>query len=528
MRVLNCLFLLFFVFIIAGCNEEFVCVDDVVAGDIILKERSKDYPWTLFKKENKESTRTKRYALAFYDCLGRSYKCESFPFANSANIGYSVVDIDKLSKDHPTYFSVKKIGQGSAQYFSYSSFDRYTEKSNMTKKVNSGFSINLGLFTLGSKRKMEEIFTTSKVQEQKRVFGELNVLIEDSCYTMQVSSNIKKKILLNYLSDDFKDELYNTTPSELFYNYGGFVLSSFMVGGSAIALYTGLYNNDEIAETKEKNMDNNISASYGYEEKTDSTGGVSGSLGIGKNYGSGITDENKITSLETSIRTIGGSLDFASFSVPQSIDNINVDLSGWIKSLNDKSTHSIVDFSDGGLLPLSDFIIEKNLREMFSQYYANGVSSIQDFQEPYIMMGKAYEDQQLIIWGSDLVTRFGDRIPLRLALVLRPNQENYLNEEIARVSNMFGLKIVQQKAYVATRSYALRDELMRFDESGMEKFLDEDGTIYLLYSENDKKFAYSIHNDRQLDEYAMREFINRLPVTHIDREKLFEYTIYAL
>ena len=81
MRVLNCLFLLFFVFIIAGCNEEFVCVDDVVEGDIILKERSKDYPWTLFKKENKESTRAKRYALAFYDCLGRSYKCESFPFA---------------------------------------------------------------------------------------------------------------------------------------------------------------------------------------------------------------------------------------------------------------------------------------------------------------------------------------------------------------------------------------------------------------------------------------------------------------
>ena len=75
---------------------------------------------------------------------------------------------------------------------------------------------------------MTEVFTTSKVEESKRIFGELNIQIRDASYYMQTSSNIIKKIKLDYLTEDFKEELYNLTPSEFFNNYGGFVLSSFI------------------------------------------------------------------------------------------------------------------------------------------------------------------------------------------------------------------------------------------------------------------------------------------------------------
>ena len=37
--------------------------------------------------------------------------------------------------------------------FSFASFDRYLEKSQVSKKVNSGFSINLGLFSIGHKKR---------------------------------------------------------------------------------------------------------------------------------------------------------------------------------------------------------------------------------------------------------------------------------------------------------------------------------------------------------------------------------------
>lgn len=101
----------------------------------------------------------------------------------------------------------------------------------LQKKINNaGFTLNLGLFSLGAHKTMTEVFTTSKVEESKRIFGELNIQIRDASYYMQTSSNIIKKIKLDYLTEDFKEELYNLTPSEFFNNYGGFVLSSFITG----------------------------------------------------------------------------------------------------------------------------------------------------------------------------------------------------------------------------------------------------------------------------------------------------------
>ncbi len=99
---------------------------------------------------------------------------------------------------------------------------------------------------------MTEVFTTSKVEESKRIFGELNIQIRDASYYMQTSSNIIKKIKLDYLTEDFKEELYNLTPSEFFNNYGGFVLSSFITGGRATALYTGIYRNNESTRNERK------------------------------------------------------------------------------------------------------------------------------------------------------------------------------------------------------------------------------------------------------------------------------------
>lgn len=68
--------------------------------------------------------------------------------------------------------------------FSFASFDRYLEKSQVSKKVNGGFSINLGLFTIGHKRKMTEIFSSTVTNNTQGVFGELNVAIDQNVYEM--------------------------------------------------------------------------------------------------------------------------------------------------------------------------------------------------------------------------------------------------------------------------------------------------------------------------------------------------------
>lgn len=260
-----------------------------------------------------------------------------------------------------------EIGKGEAQSFAYTGFDRYTENSSTTKKINNaGFTLNLGLFSLGAHKTMTEVFTTSKVEESKRIFGELNIQIRDASYYMQTSSNIIKKIKLDYLTEDFKEELYNLTPSEFFNNYGGFVLSSFITGGRATALYTGIYRNNESTETKEKNMNTDISASYGFKFQKDKDGNVSAEGGIGKDYSHATTSTNKIEAMETSVKTIGGSPFFSNFSIPTKVDNADINLSQWVSSLNDKSTHKIIDIADEGLIPITEFMLEENMKKILN------------------------------------------------------------------------------------------------------------------------------------------------------------------
>ena len=68
--------------------------------------------------------------------------------------------------------------------FSFASFVRYLEKSQVSKKVNGGFSINLGLFSIGHKIKMTEIFSSTVTNNTQGVFGELNVAIDQNVYEM--------------------------------------------------------------------------------------------------------------------------------------------------------------------------------------------------------------------------------------------------------------------------------------------------------------------------------------------------------
>ena len=523
--LLNVFFVLSFCLTFIGCdNESVYSYREVDAYKTILKVRDSDYPWQPYK--SKRGTLSKsvnsRLTLTFNDYLGRSYKETEYPFESAQNVGFPVIDIEKLSRDYPSYIAVKHLGVGEANSFAYSDFSRYTVNSNISRKIDTGFSLNLGLFKIGSKKQMSEVFSSSKIEEEKRVFGELNVTIKDASYSVQMSSNIKKKVMLNYISKEFMDELYNTMPSELFYNYGGFVLAGFITGGRAVALYTGLYESDEEVTTKENNMNKDISASYGF--KNNPGDNISGNLGIGKGFSNGQSSSGKISSMETSVKTLGGSFEFPSFSVPQSIDNININLSGWMSSLNNKSTHSIIEFTNGGLIPIVDFIMEYNLRNSFLKLYETGISKIDELQEPYIALG-IDPRQPMADFYIYLVTRFGDVLILQAETIPMGLAASRVKEEVARLSSIYGVKIIEQNG-LHLHSEIHFDGL---DESKMTKYVDQiSNTTFLLYSEDNKKYAYSIHSDRILDDYAMRKFVNNLPTANIDPMNLFNYTIIAL
>lgn len=524
-RLLNVFFILFFCLLFVGCeNETLYSYKEVDVHKTLLKERDSNYPWQSYKKEKSILSKScnSRTVLTFNDYLGRSYKDTEYPFESAQNVGFPIIDIEKLARDYPSYIAVKYLGEGEANSFAYSDFSRYTVNSTISKKIDTGYSLNLGLFKIGSKKKMSEVFSSSKIEESKRVFGELNVTIKDASYSLQMSSNIKKKIMLNYLSKDFVEELYNTMPSELFSNYGGFVLSGFVTGGRAVALYTGLYESEDLVTNKEKNMNKDISASYGF--KNNPNDNISGNLGIGKGFSNGESSSGKISAMETSVKTIGGSPEFASFSIPQSIDNININLSGWMSSLNNKNTHSIIEFANGGLIPIVDFIMEDNLRNSFLNLYETGISKIDELQEPYIVIGIAPR-QPMADFYIHLVTRFGDVLLLQSETIPMGLAASRVKEEVARLSGIYGVKIIEQNGLFLHSEIHFEG----LDESKMTKFVDPiSNTTFLLYSEGNKKYAYSIHSDRILDDYVIHKFVNNLPMVNIDPMNLFNYTIIAL
>ncbi|WP_455939027.1 MAC/perforin domain-containing protein [Gemella morbillorum] len=525
-RLLNVFFILFFCLLFVGCeNETLYSYKEVDVHKTLLKERDSNYPWQSYKKEKSILSKScnSRTVLTFNDYLGRSYKDTEYPFESAQNVGFPIIDIEKLARDYPSYIAVKYLGEGEANSFAYSDFSRYTVNSTISKKIDTGYSLNLGLFKIGSKKKMSEVFSSSKIEESKRVFGELNVTIKDASYSLQMSSNIKKKIMLNYLSKDFVEELYNTMPSELFSNYGGFVLSGFVTGGRAVALYTGLYESEDLVTNKEKNMNKDISASYGF--KNNPNDNISGNLGIGKGFSNGESSSGKISAMETSVKTIGGSPEFASFSIPQSIDNININLSGWMSSLNNKNTHSIIEFVNGGLIPIVDFIMEDNLKKALLNCYESKVNTLSRLQEPYINIRLCYVSGVLGTVETGLITRFNDDILLKMETLYMAEIGDYIQRETARVSGLCGLKIINNNKL----DYKVKIDFRDIDEAKMVKYIDStNNTIYLLYSVGDKKYGYSIHTDRILDDYVMRSFVNRLPSTTIDPFDLFNYVIVAL
>lgn len=540
-----------------GCNNDNELLTEQVSEDdkgyIILQERDPNSPLILSIKDNTRSTFTnQRDGLTFKDFLGRGYKADLLPMGNPEAITSPIIDIQKLKTDHPSYFSdPKPLNKSDATSFSYSSFERFTENSSTTRKINSGFSLNMGLFSVGSKEFLTDIFTKSVIEESNRVFGELDVICRSDQYTMQTSSSILENIKQKYLLEDFKLELYNTHPSELFYNYGGFILSSFITGGKAVAIYSGSYKGTDTSETKERNMNMDINASYGFSKDNDDS--LSGNLGFGKDYSYGKTTSNKFSNISTSVSTIGGSLVIPAFTPPQDINSININLSGWLSSLNDKSTHSVIDIADNGLIPLADLIPEINLKEKFSQYYKTGIkqNDIKKLRAPYIII---YFDQRYggsfgirIIYAT-FYNRFGDSINLMskgidITADLK-NETRIMIEEINKTFNNIEI-ITPYSSY--SYSYPSspqasnndRDFIKKeltwniFADGNMKKFIDSpNNTIYIYgsydYKHNLKKIAYSIHYDFILDTYGLKEYVNKLPSQEISHEELRKYPIHAL
>ena len=541
------LFFTFCMFILASCDndtqEEFIenSQDQIKSKAIILKERDPDSPLILSKRRVKNlKSRVKSGNEPFKNYLGKSFKTDAMPLTDYENFGWSVIDIENYLKDYPNSYYNVQIGTTESNSFAYTSFDRYVEKSKVTKKVKGGFSLNLGVFSIGAKKSMERTFSMTAINESNRVFGELHYQYMDSKYWLKNTSN-DIKIMKSYVSQSFTDDLYNITPDELFDTYGGFVLCDFIVGGTAVAVYSGKYQGSEQSETREKNMETDINASYGKV--------ASGNFGIGKDYSNGKESSNKFTDLRASVKTLGGIGAIINYTDPEKVSSININLSSWLTSLNNENTHSIIDISDNGLLPISEFVREYNLKYYLKSFLeGKGIWGGRQFIEPEIIYAYLENINRDILF---LKTRFGDVIRLHNEKhISKANTESLINT----YSSKYKVKITDYSPwynYVFVDLFpngTVNDEFdplaelyinEAFNEFNygatieinvgdtMKKIVYEDKT-YLISQKAGVKFVYSIHDDYILDTYGIREWVNNMPPSQLTEIQLDEYTIVAL
>jgi hypothetical protein len=528
-------------------KSEDTSIDSFSTETIVLAERGSNKPFILADKSLLKRSEKQRLAgvasvsnetLSPSDYLGRSYTFATNEFGSPEGVKYPVIDMQKYSTDFPDYMLPKYLGISTATTYAFSWFDRMQNKTNKTVKINGGFNLNLGLFSIGAKNVYTNTFSSEVTETGRRTYGLLEVLIKDSSYEFLLSSNVLERVKKSYLKQSFKDELYNTHSSEFLRNYGNLVITGVITGGKATAIFAGRYDTESSTEVREKNMENTVNASFTFKDKPAAS---TADFTLGNIKGSTIARENNLFDFKASVRTYGGSYGFGGFTVPKSIDDINIDFSSWTGSMNDKSKHVLVDFVDNGTMPLANLVEEENLK-----YYLNKsldqMPVLRPLMEPQIEGRWIRMSNQVVLATIVLRTRFGDE--LKISDNVKPTAYDRTPEGIQHM-----LTFALQEAQTKLPFYKLKvvangfneidlyhnsavnylGSIVGIGEASMKKFFDASKNVwYLLSTANGKNFAYAVHYDYLFDTYGIRSWVNSMSTTTLTTDQLKTYKIIAL
>ena len=141
-------------------------------------------------------------------------------------------------------------------------------------------------------------------------------------------------------------------------------------------------------------MDVAINASYEWKNKkptapSDTIHSASGNLSIGTKRENSETITNKFLRIIIFHQNSWWSVWLQHFNSPYDITNYSIDLTPWLQSLNDPKTHTMIDLQDGGLYPISDFILEENFKQRYNDTHMD-FQYQESLEEPYIEIIKMY------------------------------------------------------------------------------------------------------------------------------------------
>lgn len=527
-------------------------------GDIMLQERDRSRPIILFKIKGK--TRYGGNDFKEPDAyLGYSYDYGESVEGNEADAKEPVIDLVRLKSKYPSYVTPKRLRQTYSSSRAWSSYDKFHQDSSVIKKVNSGFQLNVGIFKIGKKKKTTETFRSVLTTEDQSTIGEVSAEVRHGMFTLATTDVVTKRIASDYLDETFLSSLYNKPVEILLKENGAFVLTSYFTGGRAIASYYGITSSLTSDITKTKDMEKNIDASFAWKPKDDNGNvmgdSLSGSLNFGRKRGDSLHIEQigVIKNVYFQVNTIGGAYDYSISSNVSNVKDVNYDLTSWLKSLNDESTHQMINIAYNGLQPISTFVLETNFKQRIQDTHL-GYLSRNTLAEPFIEVvkvraGQASNGEALFDVFAVLNTRQGDKIvlsdgktSLRSETELRANLDNtiYLTKAKAIAASKrqyFREYEIDIKANYNTKIMPLARnplciELPAIDESKMMKFTNGNTNMVYLYDPTNRvAFAYYAPDgdDYIPASYGITDWIESMTEKTISMTTLYQrYTIIGL
>lgn len=478
--------------------------------------------------------------------LGYSYTAGNTILGDYNNVGRRIIDLEKVKSLGDDYITPKSLKQFSSERFSYSSYDTYESKLSQTKKVSTGFSLNLGIFKIGRKKTTESTFKSEITSSQTAVYGELNMIYNHSAFTLDIAEGSRKLYARECLSPTFRKNLYSSTIGDIIKSYGEYVLTGYITGGKAFALFAGIGADGSNSESRENGLNKDIDASFTWKDKS-----ASAESQFGKGNSSSTTTKYNTSSLHTKLWMLGGQPIGLSMNSANELNNISFNLEPWVQSLSNPDNHTIVDLTENGAFPLSAFILESNFKRRLDGTTLGILPPYPTFVTPFIEIGRVFErygasGEALYDVAAILNTRQGDKIVLRSLSSASASDTDLRSNESSSVFLQKANAIKQEKqsyydleigSNTAIRlnpqmGNPLCIDLRQVDESSMAVYTNPRTGIQYIYDKS-RKIAFShiidsLDEDWILDEYGIRDWVESLPKKSISMATLASYTIIGL
>lgn len=520
-------------------------------GDVVIQKRNPNLPKVVTKAPTFEEglTRNNETTGSSDKFLGYGYKLYNGNYIPSDfdNFTHSILNIEAIKAYDESYVDEKFPNWNDQSSYTYYNFDDYTHYSTESKTIKTGFSLNLGLFSIGKKRTTVETFRTFINETMEQTYGEMNILFAHGKFMLLNSSGSTKVYARQFLRRSFINNLYTSTISSIINSYGDLVVVGYYTGGRAFAQYMGNAASSTNVEQRTKSLDTSITASLTFE------GGDSLNASFGFNGKNGNFDSTvyKKQNIFLRVKTLGGiQNEESAINTTMALKDINIDLQSWRKSLNDSKNHTVIDLAQEGLFPMSDFVLERNFQRRFDDTSKNMLLPVTRLYTPSIMITRVLKKtstsgDNLYEVAAVLVTRQGDQIVLSNGNAtdaeLKQNEDNNVFLEKAKAiaeekSKYFSSDI--QISYNTTKRLnpmfrsPLCIVLENFNENGFYKYYNETTNMEYLYDPTTKlcfSFLADDGDESMLEVYGLSTWVTNLTEKRISMATLANlYTIIGL